>query len=152
MERKESEVKAYAFEELLERNKNLIKDIENSILSNPNWVYYFLHISDVGGSNKDIEELVIAHPTDWENYINLDVEEISHFSVDVDIHIIDESEDGIYLRRSIYLGSFDEIVSRNKKQWSYNINETRANKLKEEIADLKKLLAEKEAELKKYES
>lgn len=138
--------------ELTERSAMLIEHIKSYITSNPNWIYYFLNPLVKSSENRAIEECIETFPLNWEEYIDLEINSVGEIDVFVDINIIDESDDGTTLKRWIHLPTFDETVSRNLKLWGGRINELRANDLKEEIADLKKLLDEKEAELKKYEN
>lgn len=131
----------------LERATKLMTDIRNYILSNNDWVYYFLNpLCDIG-DNKPLQNIVEEFPDEWEDYIHMQITDFNGSSVKIYIEIDDCSECPTRLNRFIYLPLFSESVERNKKLNEGKINELKIANLKEEIESCKTRLELKEKEL-----
>lgn len=133
---------------IIERSSKLIEDISRYILSNENWIYYFLNPLVQSESNKPIEDIINRFPLNWLDYIDIQIIEFNASAVKVIIEIDDDYETPIRLTRFINIGHFSEMIERNKKLINDNINDIKITKLKEDIEFYKNILCEKQAELK----
>ena len=126
-----------------ERSYKLMEDIRNYILSNENWIYYFLNPLVQSESNKSIEDIINRFPSNWIDYIDIQIIDFNASTVKVIIEIDDDYETPIRLTRFINIEHFSEIIERNKKL----INDIKITKLKEDIEFFKSILGEKQTEL-----
>lgn len=131
----------------LERATVLMKEIKDYILSNNDWVYYFLNPLCDTGANKPLQNIVEEFPDEWEDYVDVQITDFNGSSVKICIEIDDGSECPTRLNRFIYLSHFSESVERNKKLNEGKINELKIANLKEEIESCKTRLELKEKEL-----
>lgn len=133
---------------IIERSLKLMEDIRNYILSNENWIYYFLNPLVQSESNKSIEDIINRYPSNWIDYIDIQIIDFNASTVKVIIEIDDDYETPIRLTRFINIEHFSEIIERNKKLINDKINDIKITKLKEEIEFYKSILGEKQTELK----
>lgn len=134
-------------ENLITKIANITNEIKNYISSNKNWIFYFVNPLVTGDANKPIYDIIHDYPTEWEDYIDFDVVNVSGSSIQINVNIDDGSELGISLKRYIFLANFEESINRNMKVYAGKINEIRIENIKEEIEHYKKMLSEKEKEL-----
>ena len=134
-------------EDLMNRSQNLIKDIREYILSNKNWVFYFLNPLVKTGKNDLLKQTIEDYPNEWEDMIDIVVHNFNGSSAEININIDNGTETPDSLKRFIYLPNFDDNVDRNVKLYGDKINEIRIANLKEQISNYKKYLAEAENEL-----
>lgn len=132
---------------IVERSSKLMEDIRNYIFSNENWIYYFLNPLVESESNKPIEDIINRFPSNWIDYIDIQVINFNASTVKVIIEIDDDYETPIRLTRFISIEHFSDIIERNKKLINNKINAIKITKLKEDIEFYKNILGEKEAEL-----
>lgn len=133
---------------IVERSYKLMEDIRNYILSNENWIYYFLNPLVQSESNKSIEDIINRFPSNWIDYIDIQIIDFNASTVKVIIEIDDDYETPIRLTRFINIEHFSEIIERNKKLINDKINDIKITKLKEDIEFFKIILGEKQTELK----
>lgn len=131
---------------IVERSYKLMEDIRNYILSNENWIYYFLNPLQ-SESNKSIEDIINRFPSNWIDYIDIQIIDFNASTVKVIIEIDDDYETPIRLTRFINIEHFSEIIERNKKLINDKINDIKITKLKEDIEFFKSILGEKQTEL-----
>ena len=136
-------------ESIIERSSALMDDIREYILSNKNWIYYFLNPFSQSDTNKPIEDIIKEFPFDWEDYIDVRINDFNGSSAKIIIEIDDGNETSLSLNRFIYIPHFSDTIERNKKLMDGKINDIKIASLKEEIESYKNRLAEKEAELEK---
>ena len=136
-------------ESIVKRSIDLMNDIYRYIVSNENWIYYFLNPLVQSESNKSIEDIINRFPSNWLDYIDIQVINFNASTVKVIIEIDDDYETPIRLTRFINIEHFSEIIERNKKLINDKINDIKITKLKEDIEFYKNILGEKEAELEK---
>ena len=136
-------------EDLLNRSQSIINDIREYILSNKNWVFYFLNPLVKTGKNDLLKQTIEDYPDEWEDMIDIVVHNFNGSSAEININIDNGTETPDTLKRFIFLASFDEIVDRNVKLYGGKINEYRIANLREQISNYKKYLAEAEDELNK---
>lgn len=136
-------------ESIIERSSKLMDDIREYILSNKNWIYYFLNPLSSSDANKPIENIIKEFPFDWEDYIDVRINDFNGSSVKIAIYIDEGDETPLSLNRFIYIPHFSDTIERNKKLMDGKINDIKIATLKEEIESCKNRLAEKEAELEK---
>ena len=134
-------------ESIVTRSLKLMEDIRNYILSNENWIYYFLNPLVQSESNKSIEDIINRFPSNWLDYIDIQVINFNASTVKVIIEIDDDYETPIRLTRFINIEHFSEIIERNKKLINDKINGIKITKLKEDIEFFKSILGEKQTEL-----
>ena len=134
-------------ESIVTRSLKLMEDIRNYILSNENWIYYFLNPLVQSESNKSIEDIINRFPSNWIDYIDIQVIYFNASTVKVIIEIDDDYETPIRLTRFINIEHFSEIIERNKKLINDKINGIKITKLKEDIEFFKSILGEKQTEL-----
>ena len=133
---------------IIERSSKLMEDISRYILSNENWIYYFLNPLVQSESNKPIEDIINRFPLNWLDYIDIQIIEFNASTVKVIIEIDDDYETPIRLTRFINIEHFSEIIERNKKLINNKINDIKITKLKEDIEFYKSILGKKQTELK----
>ena len=136
--------------DLVARSNELVSDITNYIKSNPKWIYYYLN--PLAGGNEELFDCIKEHPDDWEYYIDFELANVSGSSVQIKIHIDDNTDCGLVFSRYVNLLTFEETVERNKRLYDGKVNEIRKENIKEDITRLKAALQKKEEELKKLES
>ena len=134
-------------ESIVKRSIDLMNDIYRYIVSNENWIYYFLNPLVESESNKPIEDIINRFPLNWLDYIDIQIVEFNASTVKVIIEIDDDYETPIRLTRFINIEHFSDIIERNKKLINDKINGIKITKLKEDIEFYKNILGEKEAEL-----
>lgn len=132
---------------IIERSLKLMEDIRNYILSNENWIYYFLNPLAQSESNKSIEDIINRFPSNWIDYIDIQIINFNTSTVKVIIEIDDDYETPIRLTRFINIEHFSEIIERNKKLINNKINNIKITKLNEDIEFFKSILGEKQTEL-----
>ena len=132
---------------IIERSSKLMEDISRYILSNENWIYYFLNPLVQSESNKPIEDIINRFPSNWLDYIDIQIIEFNASTVKVIIEIDDDYETPIRLTRFIDIEHFSEIIERNKKLINNKINDIKITKLKEDIEFYKSILGKKQTEL-----
>lgn len=132
---------------IVERSYKLMEDIRNYIVSNENWIYYFLNPLVQSESNKSIEDIINRFPSNWIDYIDIQIIDFNASTVKVIIEIDDDYETPLRLTRFINIEHFSDIIERNKKLINDKINGIKITKLKEDIEFYKNILGEKEAEL-----
>ena len=134
-------------ESIVNRSIDLMNDIYRYIVSNENWIYYFLNPLVQPESNKPIEDIINRFPSNWIDYIDIQIIDFNASTVKVIIEIDDDYETPIRLTRFINIEHFSDIIERNKKLINDKINGIKITKLKEDIEFYKNILGEKEAEL-----
>lgn len=134
-------------ESIVKRSLKLMEDIRNYILSNEDWIYYFLNPLVKQESNKSIEDIINRFPSDWIDYIDIQIIDFNASTVKVIIEIDDDYETPIRLTRFINIEHFSDIIERNKKLINDKINDIKITKLKEDIEFYKNILGKKEEEL-----
>lgn len=134
-------------ESIVKRSIDLMNDIYRYIVSNENWIYYFLNPLVESESNKPIEDIINRFPSNWIDYIDIQVINFNTSTVKVIIEIDDDFETPLRLTRFINIEHFSDIIERNKKLINNKINGIKITKLKEDIEFYKNILGEKEAEL-----
>lgn len=134
-------------ESIVNRSIDLMNDIYRYIVSNENWIYYFLNPLVQSESNKSIEDIINRFPSNWIDYIDIQVIYFNASTVKVIIEIDDDYETPIRLTRFINIEYFSEIIERNKKLINDKINGIKITKLKEDIEFYKNILGEKQTEL-----
>ena len=136
-------------ESIVKRSIDLMNDIYRYIVSNENWICYFLNPLVESESNKPIEDIINRFPSNWLDYIDIQIVEFNASTVKVIIEIDDDYETPIRLTRFINIEHFSEIIERNKKLINNKINDIKITKLKEDIEFYKSILGEKQTELEK---
>ena len=134
-------------ENIVKRSIDLMNDIYRYIVSNENWIYYFLNPLVESESNKPIEDIINRFPSNWIDYIDIQIINFNASTVKVIIEIDDDYETPLRLTRFISIEHFSDIIERNKKLINDKINDIKITKLKEDIEFYKNILGEKEAEL-----
>ena len=134
-------------ENIVKRSIDLMNDIYRYIVSNENWIYYFLNPLVESESNKPIEDIINRFPSNWLDYIDIQIIDFNASTVKVIIEIDDDYETPIRLTRFINIEHFSDIIERNKKLINDKINGIKITKLKEDIEFYKNILGKKEAEL-----
>ena len=134
-------------ESIVKRSIDLMNDIYRYIVSNENWIYYFLNPLVESESNKPIEDIINRFPSNWIDYIDIQIINFNASTVKVIIEIDDDYETPLRLTRFISIEHFSDIIERNKKLINDKINDIKITKLKEDIEFYKNILGEKEAEL-----
>lgn len=135
-------------ESIVNRSIDLMNDIYRYIVSNENWIYYFLNPLVQSESNKSIEDIINRFPSNWIDYIDIQIIDFNASTVKVIIEIDDDYETPIRLTRFINIEHFSEMIERNKKLINNKINDIKITKLKEDIEFYKSMLGGKQAELK----
>ena len=128
----------------------VINEVKKYILSNNDWIYYFM--IDSKGDNEKIFQIMEEHPTEWKEYINLEVYSINPSGiVQVALLIDDDTEYGAQLSRYIHISHFSEDVEKNKLKYQGDINKYMKENIQREITHLEQQIEEKKQLLKEYE-
>jgi len=135
--------------ELLNRCKELRDDIKEYIMSNKEWIYYFLNPSAKG--NEELFTLIKIYPDEWEDIIDIKIKVVSENYVIVNLIADENYYDNFNLERTIVLSAFETVVERNKMICNGLLNKIRIDSLKEEINALNDTIKEKEEKIKKLE-
>lgn len=135
--------------ELLNRCEELCDDIKKYIMSNKDWIYYFLNPSAKG--NEELFNLVKIYPDVWEDIIDIKIKVVSENYVIVNLIADGDYFDDFNLERTIVLSAFETTVERNKMMCEGKLNRIRIDSLREEINALKDTIKEKEEKIKKLE-
>ena len=93
-------------ESIVKRSLKLMEDIRNYILSNEDWIYYFLNPLVESESNKSIEDIINRFPSNWLDYIDIQIIDFNASTVKVIIEIDDDYETPIRLTRFINIEHF----------------------------------------------
>lgn len=125
-----------------------MNEIKKYILSNDDWIFYFVSNISCNNDNKQLFNIVSEYLEDWESYISLDFVSFSGPSIQVVITIDYENHINEFTRH-IYLLNFEDTVNRNKKLYEGKLNEIMIKNLEEEISYHKNMIIEKENELNK---
>ena len=129
----------------LERATGLLREVKDYIVSNKDWVFYFLNpLTEMSTPLKNIVE---EYPDEWDAYVDFEITDFNGSSVKICINIDEGYEEPTRLNRFIYLPNFAESVERNKKLYGGKLNEIKIANLKEEIESCENRLAIKKAEL-----
>ena len=136
-------------ESIVKRSIDLMNDIYRYIVSNENWIYYFLNPLVESESNKPIKDIINRFPSNWIDYIDIQIIDFNASTVKVIIEIDDDYETPIRLTRFINIEHFSDIIERNKKLINDKINGIKITKLKEDIEFYKSILGKKQTELEK---
>ena len=136
-------------ENLYDNLLSAMDKIKKYILSNDDWIFYFVSDISCNNDNKQLFDIVSEYPEDWESYISLDFVSFSGPSIQVNI-TIDYENNISKLTRHIYLLNFEDTVNRNKKLYEGKLNEIMIQNLEEEISYYKNMITKKENELKEY--
>ena len=109
----------------------LFKSIREYILSNKNWLYYFV-------ADKEVFLLIYEHPDDWADYVELKIESLKECAAYVTVDLGDEYGDFVTVKRWVTISTFEMEVDREYRRYKDNA--------------LSHLLKEKEDELKFFQS
>ena len=132
----------------VEKIGNLISEIDKYIRTNKNWVFYFLNpLAGTDGANRPLFDCMREHPEDWEEYIDFSIIGVNTTNIGISIHIDDNSDFGIELKRYIFLPHFEESVLRNRKIYGGHYDEIKMKNLEDDINELKSIIEKKEIEL-----
>ena len=93
-------------ESIVKRSIDLMNDIYRYIVSNENWIYYFLNPLVESESNKPIEDIINRFPSNWIDYIDIQIIDFNASTVKVIIEIDDDYETPIRLTRFINIEHF----------------------------------------------
>ena len=77
-------------ESIVNISLKLMEDIRNYILSNEDWIYYFLNPLVKQESNKSIEDIINRFPSNWLDYIDIQIIDFNASTVKVIIEIDDD--------------------------------------------------------------
>lgn len=131
----------------LERATDLLREVKDYIVSNKDWVFYFLNPLVESDTNSPLKNIVEEYPDEWDAYVDFEITDFNGSSVKICINIDEGYEEPTRLNRFIYLPNFAESVERNKKLYGGKLNEIKIANLKEEIESCEIRLALKKAEL-----
>ena len=121
-------------EELIDKNVNLLKEIEVYIKSVPNWIYYFLPPTlKTDSKNYPLKEYVLEHQDDWMDEIDISVISFNGASVKVELSLPPDEEAPVF-ERYLILSHFESEVEFNKKAMDGQLNDYTIKELNEEIS------------------
>ena len=136
--------------DLINRAFDLIKDVSAYILSNEDWIYYFINPKDKS-VNRPIFDIIKEHPDCWKEYATLKVSSFNGVSAGVTIEIDECGEPHTY-QRYIVLSSFNDNVEYNKKAMSGELNKLLIKEMNEQIDYLNVKMEELKARVKELET
>ena len=120
--------------ELIDKNVNLLKEIEVYIKSVPNWIYYFLPPTlKTDSKNYPLKEYVLEHQDDWMDNIDISVISFSEVSVKVELNLPPDEESPVF-ERYLILSQFESEAEFNKKTMDGQLNDYTIKELNEEIS------------------
>ena len=119
--------------DIMMKSSDLLKIVREYILSNKNWLYYFINKNDF------VFELLSDHRDDWIDYVDLKVENCSGANAYVDITIVDDfGDDKCVFARYVSLPGFEGETLRLYNEYHENA--------------IEKAIKDKRHELEYYES
>lgn len=134
-------------QKLVNRAFELLKDIKNYIVSNEDWIYYFLPPTiQTDSKNYPIKYYVSENVDTWRDNIHLNVLDFNGVSAHVEFTIDDYVEQCTYSRYLI-LTHFERDVRYNKMAMAGELNDIRIQELTDEISYHKNELTKAEKEL-----
>ena len=137
--------------DLINRAFDLIRDVSAYILSNEDWIYYFINPKDET-VNKPIFDIIKEHPDCWKEYVTLEVSSFNGVSAGVTIEMEDEYGESHTYQRYIGLSSFNPNVEYNKKAMSGELNKLLIKEMNEQIAYLNVKIEGLKARIKELET
>ena len=129
--------------DIIEKSSNLLNIVREYILSNENWLYYFINKNDF------VFELLSDHPDDWTDYVELKVENCYPSMTYVRITIFDNyGDEKSIFARYVSLPGFNSETLRLYNEYHENaILKAIKDKRKElEYFESKAIQARKELE------
>ena len=137
--------------DLINRAFDLIKDVSAYILSNEDWIYYFINPKDKN-VNRPIFDIIKEHPDCWKEYVTLKVSSFNGVSASVTIEMEDEYGEPHTYQRYIVLSSFNPDVEYNKKAMSGELNKLLIKEMNEQIDYFNVKIKELKARIKELET
>ena len=120
--------------ELSDKISVIFGEVESYIKSNPDWVYYF--IDPIDGIDNEINDCVMEHPDDWNEYIDFSIVNVTASHVVLSI----TTDEDVPIRRTVHLLTFNERAERNKMLYEKRSDETEISNLENNIERLAELL------------
>ena len=135
---------------LAKKGKDLLSDIRELIMSNKNWIFYFIPPNLKSDSkNQPIKKYVTENPYTWEDDAYIDVLDFNGTSVHVHINLENGELVPQFYDRHIILEHFDRDVEYNKKAMDGELDEFLIKELNDEILYYKEQIEKAEKELSK---
>lgn len=120
-------------QDTIQATTGLIQSVEDYILGNPDWLYYFVNpkLEALSSPNAPLYKIIKEHPDCWEEYVDLRVTAIAPSFVEVLL-----LGDDINLKRYVNIEHFAESVAHIKSLYEKDGDFTNsvAKSIKDEIA------------------
>lgn len=137
-------------QDTIQATTGLIQSVEDYILGNPDWLYYFVNpkLKALSSPNAPLYKIIKEHPDCWEEYVDLRVTAIAPSFVEVLL-----LGDDINLKRYVNIEHFAESAAHIKSLYEKDGDFTNsvAKSIKDEIAAHKIAIRALEQKLQKLE-
>lgn len=130
--------------DLIIKTERLAKEISCYIMSNPDWIYYFVRPKSI--LENEVRKLIRKNPKDWKDYFGITIKEINpkYITVSLDIEGLRQVE------CNLYLSNFELTIETNKKLVESTLNgEEMLNQIKADISFYERKLKESKNALNK---
>jgi hypothetical protein len=139
-------------QDTIQATTGLIQSVEDYILGNPDWLYYFVNpkLETPSTPNAPLYKIIKEHPECWKEYVDLRVTAIAPSFAEVLLQGVGYD---VNLKRYINIEHFDETVARIKSLYKKDedfVNNVVKN-IKDEIAAHKIAIRALEQKLQKME-
>ena len=141
--------------DIIKRTEEILKDIKEYILANPDWIFYFIPTSSnpkVNEMGEAFKEFILEHPNDWEEWVDLEVTGFNGVTAKVYVTLDDESDFPPKYEKYILLTTLYQNAEFNKKAMMGEFNEIRIKELNNVISYHEEELKKAKEELEKIQS
>ena len=126
--------------EILDNVMSIKRDIREYITSTEHWLFYWISVPEV-------KEFIEAFPEDYEECVDISVEEINEVSQSIRISFYDHPNEVESIKRNIILRTFRDAVNVNWKKWKGEWKDLLIKEKEEAIEYYKKRIDEVNKEL-----
>lgn len=116
------------------------RNIREYIINTEHWLFYWISVPEV-------KEFIEAFPEDYENCVDISVEEINDVSQSIRISFYDHPNEVESIKRNIILRTFRDAVKVNWKKWKGEWKDLLIKEKEEAIEYYKKRIDEVNKEL-----
>lgn len=126
--------------EILDNITSIKRNIREYIINTEHWIYYWISVPEV-------KEFIEAFPEDYEECVDISVEEINDVSQSIRITFYDHPNEVEFIKRNVILRTFRDAVNVNWKKWKGEWKDLLIKEKEEAIEYYKKRIDEINKEL-----
>lgn len=126
--------------EILDNITSIKRNIREYIINTEHWLFYWISVPEV-------KEFIEAFPEDYEECVDISVEEINDVSQSIRISFYDHPNEVESIKRNMILRTFRDTVNINWKKWKGEWKDLLIKEKEEAIEYYKKRIDEVNKEL-----